>query len=58
MEGDFTSENPVWLKTMRLTSKEQLKEKPESFDEFFQIAFVAVSAAFSPNPARPPFYTD
>ncbi len=58
MEGDFTSENPAWLKTIRLTSKEQLKEKPESFDQFFQIAFVAISAAFSPNPERSPFYVD
>jgi S-formylglutathione hydrolase FrmB len=58
MEGDFTSENPGWLKTIRLASKAQLKERPESFDEFYQLAFIAVSAAFSPNPERPPFFVD
>jgi len=58
MEADMTSENPAWLKTIRLTSKDQLKAKPESLDEFFEIAFVAISAAFSPNPQHPPFLVD
>jgi S-formylglutathione hydrolase FrmB len=58
MEGDFTSENPAWLKTVRLQSKGQLKARPDSFEEFFQLAFVAVSSAFSPNPQRAPFYVD
>ena len=58
IEGDFGSENPAWLSTVRLTKKEQLKDKPASFEEFFQLAFVAVSAAFSPNPQRPPFFVD
>jgi len=59
MEGDFTSENnPAWLKTIRLTSRDQLKPQPESLDEFYPIAFIAVSAAFSPNPEHAPFYVD
>ncbi len=58
MEGDFTSENPAWLKTIRLTSKEQLKPRPGSLDEFYPIAFIAISASFSPNPERAPFYVD
>jgi hypothetical protein len=58
MEGDFTAENPAWLKTVRLTLKDQLKMRPGSFDEFFQLAFVAVASAFSPNPQRPPYYVD
>jgi S-formylglutathione hydrolase FrmB len=58
MEGDLSSENPAWLKTIRLTSKGQLKAKPEALDEFFEIAFVAISAALSPNPDRGPFYVD
>ncbi len=58
MEGDLTSENPAWLKTIRLTSKDQLKAKPETPDEFYQIVFVALSAAFSPNAERGPFYVD
>lgn len=58
MEGDFTSQNPAWLKTVRLTAKEQLKQIPSSLEEFYQLAFVAVSAAFSPNPGRGPFFVD
>ncbi len=58
IEGDFSAENPAWLKTVRLTSKEQLKAQPGSIDEFFQLAFVAASSAFSPNPQRSPFYVD
>ena len=58
MEGDFTSENAAWLKTVRLAKKEELKLTPTSFEEFFQLAFVAVSAAFSPNPEHGPFLVD
>ena len=58
MEGDFTSDNPAWLKTIRLTSRDQLKPSPESLDEFFQMAFIAISASFSPNPEHAPFYAD
>jgi pimeloyl-ACP methyl ester carboxylesterase len=58
LEGDLSGENPAWIKTFRLTSREQLKGEPKSFEEFFVRAFVALSAAFSPNPQRPPFYAD
>ena len=58
IEGDFTSENPVWLKAIRLTTKEQLKLQPGSPDEFYQLAFVAISSAFSPNPQHAPFFVD
>jgi S-formylglutathione hydrolase FrmB len=58
LEGDMGMENPAWSKVNRLTSKDQLKMNPESFDEFFTVAFVALSAAFSPNPARGPFFVD
>jgi S-formylglutathione hydrolase len=58
MEGDFNSDNPAWVKTLRLTSREQLKSRPASPEDFYQMAFIAISAAFSPNPAREPFYVD
>jgi len=58
MEGDFTSDNPAWLKTIRLTSREELKSRPNSLDDFYPIAFVAIAAAFSPNPQRAPFFAD
>jgi S-formylglutathione hydrolase FrmB len=52
IEGDNSSENPAWVKTLHLTSRDLFKDRPGSFEEFFQIAFVAMSAAFSPDPAR------
>ncbi|HEX6732782.1 MAG TPA: alpha/beta hydrolase-fold protein [Pyrinomonadaceae bacterium] len=58
IEGDLSSKNPAWLKTIRLTSKEALKPTPQSFEEFYQLAFIAVAAAFSPNPQHSPFYVD
>jgi S-formylglutathione hydrolase len=55
--GDFV-QNPGWSSTLTLTSRGQLKFPPLSGTEFYQDAFVALSAAFSPNPSRPPFYAD
>jgi S-formylglutathione hydrolase len=58
LNDDLGMDNSSWSKVNRLTSKDQLKLKFESFEEFFMVAFVALSAAFSPNPARPPFFVD
>lgn len=58
LEGDMSEANPVWSKVVGLTSKDQVKLRPKSFDEFFTIAFVALSAAFSPNPSKAPLYVD
>lgn len=57
-EADFTSDNPAWLKTVRLTAREQLTRAPKSAEEFYQMAFLALAAAFSPNAARGPFFVD
>jgi hypothetical protein len=35
-----------------------LKLPPLSIEQFYEDAFIALSAAFSPNPKRPPFYVD
>ncbi len=58
MEADLTEANPSWSKVVRLTSKEQLKPKPESLDDFYTIVFLALSAALSPNADRGPFFVD
>ena len=58
LAADLSEENPAWTKTLRLTSREQLKGEPKSFEEFFTRAFVGLSAAFSPNRERGPFYVD
>ena len=54
MEADFLSDNPAWLRTVRLTSIDQIKGRPQSLVDFYVRALVALSAAFSPNPERAP----
>lgn len=58
LEGDLSAENPAWLKVLHLTSKEQVKPQPQSLDDFYSLAFVALSAALSPNPGHGPFLVD
>src|SRR5262249_17417415 len=41
-----------------LKSLTELKKNPETFEEFFTLAFVALSAAFSPNAEHQPFFAD
>ena len=52
-EADLGPDNPAWLKAIHLTSRDQLKGPPKSFEDFFVRAFVAVSAAFSPGSEGP-----
>jgi S-formylglutathione hydrolase FrmB len=58
MDDDMSEANAAWPKVFGLTSRDQLKAQPKGFADFFSIVFVALSAAFSPNPARPPFFAD
>ncbi|MCU1268535.1 MAG: Esterase AS-Trib27 [Acidobacteria bacterium] len=58
LQGDLSSENPVWLKAIHLKSREELKTKPETIDDFYTLVFVALSAAFSPNPHSAPLFVD
>jgi enterochelin esterase-like enzyme len=58
IEGDLGETNPAWSRVLRLTSREQVPKEPRSLEDFFTAAFVALSAAFSPNPGRAPLYTD
>ncbi|HEY9503789.1 MAG TPA: alpha/beta hydrolase-fold protein [Pyrinomonadaceae bacterium] len=58
MEADMSEANSAWPGVLQLTSKEQLSGPPRSFAAFFHSAFVALSAAFSPNPNRAPFFVD
>ena len=57
MEGDFNEANPAWKRAGNLTSRDQLPE-PKSLDDFYTNVFVAMSATFSPNTGRAPFYGD
>ncbi len=57
-EGDIGSANPAWVRVLKLKSRDELPADPQTPVEFWTDVFVAVSAAFSPDPARPPFYAD
>ncbi len=56
MEGDIGAGNPVWASVLKLKSRGELPADPQTPAEFWTDVFVATSAAFSPDPARPPFY--
>ena len=58
MENDMSEANLAWPKVLGLASKDQLKFPPQNVADFFNDAFVALSAALSPNPARAPFFVD
>jgi S-formylglutathione hydrolase len=57
MEGDFDEANPAWKRAGDLVSRDQLPVA-KSLDDFYTNVFVAMSAAFSPNSGRSPFYAD
>jgi S-formylglutathione hydrolase len=58
LEADLGPDNRAWLKTAQLRSRDQVKPTVQSLEEFYTIAFLALSAAFSPNPQNPPLYVD
>ena len=58
MEADMSEANSAWPGVLQLTSRDQVDAPPRSFSQFFNVAFVALSAAFSPNPNRAPLFVD
>ena len=58
MEADLSEANSAWPGVLQLTSKDQLNATPRSFAQFYNSAMIALSAAFSPNPNRAPFFVD
>jgi S-formylglutathione hydrolase FrmB len=58
LEGDLSAENPAWSKAAKITSRDLFARPPQSFDDFFTVATIATSAAFSPNKDRAPLYVD
>ncbi len=57
-DGDLGHDNQAWLKAMQIQSRDQLQPKPRSLDDFYATAFVALSAAISPNPSKAPLFVD
>lgn len=58
LEADIGRDNQAWLRAMQLQSRDQLQPRPRSLDEFYPTVMIALSAAFSPNPDKPPLYVD
>jgi S-formylglutathione hydrolase len=58
LEGDLGPENQAWVAAAQVRTRNQLQPRPQSPEEFYTSAFIALSAAFSPNPAKPELYID
>ena len=58
IESDMSAENPIWPRVLALKSREELPKDPETLSDFWTVVFVALSAALSPDPQRPPFFAD
>jgi S-formylglutathione hydrolase FrmB len=58
LDGDFSADNPAWSKALKITSPDLFKKEPASFEDFFTLVFVSLSAAFSPDPQRSPLFVN
>lgn len=58
LEGDFSGDNLVWAKAAKVASRDLFTRPPQSYDDFFTVAMIAISAAFAPNKDRPPLFVD
>ncbi len=58
LEGDAGSDNPVWAKAAKVTSRDIFNKKPETYDDFWTNVMVALSAAFSPDVKKGPLFVD
>jgi S-formylglutathione hydrolase FrmB len=58
LESDLGPGNSAWSKALRVKSGDEIKGDPRTLDEFYVRVFVALSAAFSPNPRHEPLYVD
>lgn len=60
MVADLGIDSPGWRRTLKLESREALENllKQGDLESFYSAAQIALAAAFSPNPKRPPFFAD
>ena len=47
---DWGPENVAWSKALRMRSQEELNAEPQTFEELYPTIFIAMAAAFSPDP--------
>ena len=57
-EEDLGNPSPLWKLLGSYTARDQLKSTFDSEENLYANLFVALSAAFSPNPQRKPFFVD
>jgi len=55
LEGEWGSKSPWYKRAQQIKTREELIK---GFDEFGANALIAAGRAYSPNPNKPPFYTD
>lgn len=55
-EDDFGPSNGGWKKATSLSSREDVGHQPESFEDFYAVAFLAMAAALSPAPDDGPMF--
>jgi len=58
LEGEFIDATPAWKRLVAMTTRDQLPKPIKSLEDFLVTAFAGTGAAFSPNAARAPFYSD
>jgi S-formylglutathione hydrolase FrmB len=59
MEADMTADqNPAWKKALGIKDRGKLVKDPETIDDFYVDAIIALPAAFSPNPQKGPLFVD
>ncbi len=58
LEGDLSADNTFWSAAGKVGSRDIFAKKPGSFADFWSMAMIAASAAFSPNREKAPIYVD
>lgn len=53
-EADFGPSNGGWKKAMSFASRDEISRRPETFEDFYAVAFLAMAAALSPAPDNRP----
>ena len=54
MEGDLSADNSFWRSAAKVTTRDVFKKQPESFEGFWSVAMIAISAAFASNSQNQP----
>ncbi len=57
-DADVGRDNPAWHRSLKFKTREELNAIPRSLADFYSTVFVALAAAFSPNPAKGPLFVD